>query len=124
MKLGFDKLKLSDDAATRPCNPGGGSPSLYTVIQCSTGPLMTKRNRGQCNCCGTTSEKSTDYTAPISRRVERPNQKQPAKGLTVASSLKFNLTIQSQIAKFSLANQVVNCCAYRKLLKVTEKSND
>lgn len=58
-----------------PCNPGGGSPSLYHAILCITGPLFTKRNRRTVTYCGPASEKPIMLLYVIPHRVEQPNHK-------------------------------------------------
>jgi len=81
-----------------PCNPGGGSPSLYHAILCITGPLFTKRNRRIVTYCGMASEKPILLLYVIPHRVEQPNHKLSTKVgifytgtscISCASLLKF-----------------------------------
>ncbi len=99
-------MNLSSDAQGKqagipeksPCNPGGGSPSLYHAILCITGPLFTKRNRHYRGYCGMASEKPISHGSVIPHRVEQPNHKLSTKvgmfyadtsGISGASLLKF-----------------------------------
>jgi len=104
----FARLKLSGDVGELPCNPGGGSPSLYKVNQSITGSLITKRNLVPYTSSGMTSEKSTKCREPISRRVERPNPERSTKGLLLTSLLNFSLVKLNSNPNLNLNSSILN----------------
>ncbi|VAW75051.1 hypothetical protein MNBD_GAMMA12-758 [hydrothermal vent metagenome] len=70
-----------------PCNPGGGSPSLYHEILCITGPLFTKRSSRPYRHFGLASKKSNNDRGNTPHRVEQPNHKLSTKvGILSAST--------------------------------------
>lgn len=89
---------------SKPCNPGGGSPSLHTAITRVTGPLFTGRDCLLGCYCGMTSLKSISTLVGVPRRVERPSLEICSKGnlsLPQPTILQF---LNACVFKFSRNN--------------------
>lgn len=82
-------LKLNGSAVGLPCNPGGGSPSLFIACSRITGSIFIMPHCHYYRFCGLASTKPKSDSSDVRRRVDRSSTKSPTKETSAALPISY-----------------------------------